>query len=183
MELRIAQSTTYIFRKVSKYDFWADVTIRSWKGGGSIAIEADHGTFINSWNATGTDDIRKFLIKLQYDYFMGKAAHDHGYVTDWEATAQEVKRDILQSRRDGDISQEKARECWDSWMAVDHDEGFYWQIREHSELYDFVSRGDFPTKVKRSSGPDGFWTYVWPEIVAVWTKELEEASKEEAVPA
>lgn len=150
---------------------WADITIRSWKNGGSIDAQSDYGSYAYSWNATGCDDIREFLVRLDYGYFMGKAHPKHGYETDWDATADEIKKRILEARREG-MPADDAREAFDALESIDKDEGFFWQAREYPALHDFLGRHEYPQVTRRIPQCNGFWTVIWAEITKIWRQEM-----------
>jgi hypothetical protein len=151
---------------------WAVIIIRSWKGGGSIDVQSDYGNYAYIWSSIGDADIREFLCNVGYDYFMSKAHHTRGYVTDWDKTADELKRMALESRRSGDLDADDAREIFDALEAIDRDEGFYWQARDYPALSKFVSRQEWPKRVEREAQCNGFWERIWPTLRQAWTDEL-----------
>lgn len=173
MILAIETARVYKMRKFKPESFcWADITIRSWKGGGAIDVQSDYGSYSSQWGSTGRDDIREFLVGLDYGYFMGKAHPSHGYETDWEGTGKEVKRLILEDRRSGGMSAAEARECFDGAEAVEWGASVYYEMRDYPELARFYSESDYPTKTVKQGQCNGFWNIIWPEIVKVWKEEI-----------
>ena len=173
MILTIESAKVYRMRKFKPETFcWADITIRSWKGGGAIDVQSDYGSYSCQWGATGRDDIREFLIGLDYGYFMGKAHPSRGYATDWDLTAEDVKRLILKDRRDGGISAEDARKCMDGANAIEWGEAAFYEMRDYPELARFYSESDYPKRTVKQGQCNGFWTVIWPEIVRVWKEEI-----------
>lgn len=174
-------ATVYKMRKFKPKTFcWADITIRSWKGGGAIDAQSDYGSYSYQWGATGSDDIREFLVGLDYSYFMGKAHPSHGYETDWEGTAEDLKRLILQDRRQAQMTAENARACFDAIDSLEWGEAIFYQMGDYPELSRFYADCDYPKKTRRQGQCNGFWTIVWPEITKVWREEI---AQEATVPA
>jgi hypothetical protein len=177
-EIEKSTASVYKLRKFACGYGWADITIRQWKGGGSISVQSDWGSYNNIWTASGERDFRQFLCCLDYGYFMTKCHPSFGYEDDWEATAKELLKRVLQDRRDGDLTVEKAREIYDAIQSVDHDAGFFWQAREWPELHDYISNDRYGTAKRKTSECEGFWKNVWPHIIAEWKSELELESQE-----
>jgi hypothetical protein len=155
----------------SGWSTWAVIIIRSWKGGGSIDVQSDYGNYAYIWASIGERDIRSFLMNIGYDYFMSKAHPSRGYVTDWDKTAEEIKRLILEARREG-MDADKARQVFDDLASIDHDDGFFWNAREYPALGRFLSDHDHPTMRARDAQCNGFWERIWPHACAAWKAEL-----------
>lgn len=176
---RIA-SITYALRSGGEY---ADITIREWPGGGSIGIQSSFGSYANTWNAIGKGPFRKFLCGLDMSYFFNKCLGNEYREFDCEATVKEIKQDIIQCRRDGEVGKEDAREVWDS--LPDH----YFAKDLHAEMgsYDFdelvnkIYGGDavdFPHATRVKCDCRNFWEQIWPCACEVWRKELSEENGE-----
>jgi hypothetical protein len=161
---------------------WAVIIIRSWEGGGSIDAQTDYGNYAYIWSSIGDRDIREFLCKLDYSYFMGKAHHTRGYVTDWDKTADEIKRLALEDRRADNLDAESARDIFDALDAIDRDEGFFWQARDYPALSKFLSRHEYPKRTVRDAQCNGFWNVIWPRICEVWKEELAAPAPSGAAP-
>ena len=151
---------------------WAVIIIRSWPGGGSIDAQTDYGNYAYIWSSIGKRDIREFLCNVDYGYFMGKAHHTRGYVTDWDKTAGEYRRLALEARRSGELGVAEAREIFDALDAIDRDEGFFWQAREYPALYELISDHEGTKQTVRDAQCNGFWTVIWPRICEAWKEEL-----------
>lgn len=176
----VETAIVYKLRKFRPESFcWADITIRAWKGGVSFQAQSDYGNYAYIWGAIGPDDWRDFLLSLDYGYFMGKAHPSHGYETDWDGTADDIRKLILEDRRKGRaMSAEEARACFDAVDKVEWGPSIYYELRDYPELAEFMQSHDFPTKRARNGQCNGFWSVVWPEICKVWRKEKESEANE-----
>lgn len=173
MKVIIETAKVYRLRQLKpKSSCWADITIRSWKNGGSIDVQSDYGTYAYQWYATGCDDIRKFLVRLDYGYFMGKAHSSRGYETDWDGTAEDIRKEILKDRRKGDMTAEDARTCLDAVGTIEWGEALFYEMRDCPELAKFYADCDYPKRTVRQGQCNGFWTIIWPEITMVWREEM-----------
>lgn len=173
VQCTITSATVYRLRKFKPETYcWADITIRSWMNGGAIDVQSDYGSYSYQWCSTGCDDIREFLVGLDYGYFMGKAHPSHGYVTDWDLTAKDVKRLILKDRRDGGLSAAEAREIMDAAEAIEWGEAVFYEMRDYPKLAQFYTDSDYPKRTVKQGQCNGFWNIVWPEITRIWREEI-----------
>lgn len=167
---KISPAKSYLFKGDHT---WADITIRSWDKAGSISVISDYGNYNAIWASTGCDDIRKFLIELDYAYFMKKAHGQLGMEVDWEETANYILKEICETRRNGDLEDEEAREFFDYIKSAEHNEGMFWRISESEpELHDFLSGIDHPTIKRKMPECEGFWEVIWKVAVETWKEEL-----------
>lgn len=166
---------TYALRVGGEY---ADITIREWPGGGSICIQSSFGSYANTWRAIGEGPFRKFLCGLKdMGYFFSKCMGDNYLEFDCEATVKEIKQDIIQCRRDGEVGIDDAREIWDS--LPDH--GLATSLYAEMGSYDFdelvnkIYGGDavdFPHITRVKCDCRNFWEQIWPCACEIWLKEL-----------
>ncbi len=172
---RILPAKSYLFKGDHT---WADITIRSWDKAGSISVISDYGNYNAIWHSTGYDDIRKFLIELDYAYFMKKSHPQLGMEVDWDETVKFILKEICETRRNGDLEAEEARNFFDYIKGADQNEGMFWRISEsESELYDFLGRIDFPTIKRKIPECQGFWEVIWKVAVETWKEELTQEEK------
>jgi hypothetical protein len=97
---------------------WAVIILGS---DGMFSAISDYGHYGHYWGAHGCGDFREFFLQVEreWDYFVAKLAG--GAVEyDGEATVAEVKKYILEVRRDTSWSKKRARREWD--LVKKHDE-------------------------------------------------------------
>lgn len=96
---------------------WAEVVISS---GGFFAAVSDYGNYAFAWRSFGDRDFRSFLLNAEkdVDYFTKKiqpGGDGPGDIYEGEATARELRKLILEWRREGSRrwTRERARREWD----------------------------------------------------------------------
>lgn len=79
---------------------------------GYFSAVSDYGNYAFMWGAHGCKDFREFLSRIDddADYFVRKLSP--GEVFDGEATEKEIRRHILNERRNRRISKKEAAEEW-----------------------------------------------------------------------
>jgi hypothetical protein len=122
----------YDLPNIDGLEGWATIVLTS---DGALMAVSDYGSYGFRWCAHGYDDFRKFLLRPErdHDYFLSKLSRRDCW--DDEGTLANVKRVILEGRRHGGWSAERAREEWDL-------------LAQHN---DFFSREDFTFWYERTS--------------------------------
>jgi hypothetical protein len=124
----VAKSTTerYSIRFDSIWT-WAIINISE---NGDFNVISDYGNYSYAWRNFG-DNFKKFLIELGerckehptsylYSKIHNKALDDK---IDIEGTIENIKKEIFNRRRDKDITEEVARECWNEIVSFVDDYG------------------------------------------------------------
>lgn len=184
-------ATVYKIRlkKEGTYSGWADITIEEWDRGGSFKCISDYGDYSYMWGSIGDECLREFLLDLNKDYFMGKVRGNSRFMFDAEANTKKVFEEIVNLRRNNDISKEEARESWDDLQF------FSLELTDSQDLWFERFMGTIAAEKIYGYDPHGmpdesyedptcvmFWERIWPLVCDVWKKELEE-EKVEAVRA
>jgi len=176
-------STTYKVRFKPSHFMWADITLREWEGGGSIQIQSDYGEFARIWNAIGSRTFIEFLCSLDMDYFMKKTRPADYREFSAEKTEKEIKRYIIQCRRDGYITKEVAREVWDEveWLELGNSTSeteYYLKIQGGGfgaeSFVDALYDGDYaaiPHCTEYNPQCTEFWNNIWCHVVEYWGGE------------
>lgn len=162
--------------------WWAEITIKEWSNGGSVNIQSESGNYANFWTAIGEGPFRKFLCKLNFDYFMEKCRGSAYKEFDAEQTIRELQERVIEGRREGWLEPDAARDIWNDLVDVSvcsaSSIGDLLCVidgqRIVSELYD----GDWydaPNCEKPRQECLNFWRHIWPCACEVWKKELENA--------
>lgn len=97
---------------------WAIFTID--ERGGLFNCHSDYGDYNYSWSNHGCPSFKHFIIQgLAADphYFLSKVSHSDWY--DQQKTVDEMRKQIIESRKQNDCTKAQARAAWD---AVDENQ-------------------------------------------------------------
>ncbi|OOM17247.1 hypothetical protein CLSAB_19670 [Clostridium saccharobutylicum] len=108
----------YDIKLKDTYGGWAIITID--ENGGLFNAHTDYGDYNYSWPNHGRESFKHFILELVKDksYFLGKVANDKYYYA--ENTEKAWKEQIIEDRREGELSEEQARELWDEITDFDY---------------------------------------------------------------
>ncbi len=187
--------------EVRKGHEWANITLACWDRPanvgtqhectyycGEITIQSSFGTWGYVWTACGVP-FKRFLMRAEFDYvftkFMGAKLDRH----DGDGTMRQLRRDIIEQRRQGSLDRDEAREAWDAveWERdrIESDEtscgyalmevasrlGDRHPMREH-----FADPSAWPRAKKHDCQAVGFWRELWPSFIAELRRETEPAA-------
>ena len=134
---------------------------------GYFSTVSEWGNYAYYWSHAGAC-FRSALANFDGDYVLNKIARRDVY--DGEATGADVRRHILEYRRDGHMTKEEAREEWD--LFIEHErlesrECFAWWYRDTKigDASEFASH-DYPSQAK------WFSVKAWPHFVKALRAEL-----------
>ncbi|WP_186066010.1 hypothetical protein [Burkholderia gladioli] len=156
---------------------WATIALRSWErptdGGfyycGEILINSDYGNYAQCWGNMGSP-LKKFLVSIGRDYLLDKLAPHSRFEFDFEGSVANVKRDIIESRRSGDLTNGQARYAWNEIPEENQGKDLF-----VSRLLDIPCLGDEPWHLLESREcPQitGFYTHIWLPFVEALRAEL-----------
>lgn len=98
------------------YD-WIDFTYDETKKVGSIFIDSSFGSWCNGWSHMGDDTtLPEFFLRAD-KYYLANKLWDHDEKTDYFDSGdanEELKKDIIRSRREGSLDAEEARKYYDA---------------------------------------------------------------------
>lgn len=124
------------------HEGWAILHVDS---AGFLGVVSDYGNYAYHWSSFG-GDFKKFLMQLGWDYLYGKLMQGRdAKIYDGEATLRSIQKHILELRREGRLTAERAREEWDlaKDSEIDHrfSDGYsLWhretQLDDAHELYE-----------------------------------------------
>jgi hypothetical protein len=80
---------------------------------GFFGAVSDYGNYSYLWNAHGREDFRLFVVGLEksWDYAATKlGGYEKNHVFDAEATAEAIRKEVLEGRRQESITLERAQE-------------------------------------------------------------------------
>ncbi len=172
-----SQSTVYKIRVKEPHSTWADITIN--ENSGAVDIQSDYGNYSYMWNCIGDRTLRDFLISLDYQYFMGKAAANNGYKFSLKESIKLIKQEIVESRKLEDTTKEEARECWDDLSEIEEyssgETSYFEAVCRTTNLFATIFGEDFhgvPSADEHCPSAKGFWDIFWPVACGVWKEEL-----------
>lgn len=134
---------------------WAIITLDP---RGIFQAVSDFGTYAyDGWGHHGCASFKHFLVGLRdADYFISKVCGMDGgrsgpgragTVFSWDRTIKQIRRDVLERRRDGRLGRHTARECWDEIELIEHGyDATYFVMsveRDCPELFEHVFHHDY----------------------------------------
>lgn len=145
---------------------WANIIVD--ERSGTFSAVSSYGNFAYIWTHIGRSTLKEFLVGLDYCYFFGKTAATRGYVFSPEKTTEDLKRYIIEQRRDGSISKAKARSAWDDLERVEgrNESDYFHELSDARDLMDVLG-WDYYDIARQEKDPQclGFWSDIWPEFV------------------
>lgn len=157
---------------------WADISIDEGEKSGRLSISSDYGNWAYYWGACGSS-FKEFLISLDISYVSGKFGT--GNYFDFEETIRTIKKDIIDSRKNGYSDKEEARELWNSMSDLQnytHKEGFIaacW----NSPIMELYDTG--PTiETQYEPGFKRFWETTWQSFISELKMEINKEIKQSA---
>jgi len=168
---------TYTMRFVTQFG-WARITIDA---EGFFSCQSDWGDFQHRWNSIGRDEyddrldaFKDFLTDIDHDYFLRKTVGRKGQVFNFEKSIKSLREHVIESRKDGDLTKEKAREIWKQVEWVEHtDDPTYYvvQVCDQGDLTDALYCGDL-TEVDVAMEWSPCHLYFAQEILPIFQQEL-----------
>lgn len=148
---------------------------------GEILINSSFGSWANYWGACGRP-FKEFLQKLDFHYTFGKFMGASLEVFDEDETIADIKRKLIEVRRENRITHEEVRDLWEQVDDIEtySEESFGNGCREigsnlgpRHPLHDYFNE---PWDLKRTK-PDvqatGFWREIWPHFITELKKETD----------
>lgn len=140
---------------------------------GYFSAVSDYGDYAYLWNAHGMADFRQFVVRLarDWDYAATKlGGYDKNHRFDTERTGKDLKRELLNMRRERALEKEDAREEWDNIHDFQHGNLSVEQWYERSTVFSNPSEH---MRYRRDSDLEAFCKKLLPRLAAVVRAELE----------
>lgn len=137
---------------------------------GMLAVASDYGDYVYHWprHGWGPEDFRRFLVGLDASYLIGKLSHGKR-VPDAEATERNIRKEILQLRREKIMTKDRARSEWElvKRASFDHEVEIHdWYLSTSlTDVLDLFQYQPEPQLV-------AFTQRVWPRFVAALQEDL-----------
>lgn len=150
---------------------------------GTVAVHSDYGDWVYSWPRPGRGEcsLREFLASCSEEYvaqkFMGR---DERRIFDFDGTVKAFKEAIIQSRRERNLDQEKARSLFNDVVDMEEieSEDLFWE-RLSGDLHDFID-GDYYGYAAHK--PEAGYLWLRDGILPALLAEIRK-TKPEAAPA
>lgn len=139
-------------------------------------INSDYGSFGHYWGACG-DSPKEFLTQISFGYTMSKLLGTTSlYVPDKEANLRDIRKLILEARRDKRFEDYEAREAWEEVESICYQsslEAYHASLAAHSS-YDtlFESYEYVPDNTTVNPIYVTFWEQCWMPFVEQLKTEL-----------
>lgn len=143
---------------------------------GELLVHSSFGNFSYTWRYCALP-FKQFLATIDQDSFMRKCLGDAYREYSGNETVLKLKRALLQLRRAGVYSADRARDAWDSFCvqldeAETSESGFYRAVKDVCGAS--TPLGDAEAYLCYQPNPQalGFWNKLWPDFVEELKKEL-----------
>lgn len=130
-------------------------------------LVTDYGTYSCFFHySSGT--LKEFLVNCNSDYLIRKLIpQEERRTLNWDASVIELKKQVLESRRSRDITEETAKDRWFSlcWSA-ESEHQYAYSDDTVPDWYDYL-------KYDESNGSIAFKKYVIEPFLEIFKKEIE----------
>lgn len=150
---------------------------------GELCIHSDWGNWNYLWHAMGEGiDLKNFLLDIEPDYLMSKlASESERRWFDKDATIKELKRKIIELRRNDDLDEDIAREHWEEledFNDIETGEGYqakFWDTQYLRQMY--YDYADYPYVTDYHPRLRAFVRDGWPLFIQAIKEELNEVAR------
>lgn len=157
---------------------WAVISISD---DGFFNAQTDCGDFSYRWGSFG-DCFKSFLIEIDKEYYLYEKIAEKNEFVDGDGTAKQLKSQLLECRREGDISEYDAREAWEEVEELIEEtyrmspDGFHYALQAkymlNKALPDIYDNLDLV--FRKDTKAQTFCEVVMPVFVEILKKELAE---------
>lgn len=155
---------------------WGDITVEFGKTSAQLMINSDYGSYAYNWFSTG-ENPKQFLCRLNMPYAMEKLSDYKLYEPDTQKYSGEIKKKIIEGRREDYLTKEQARESWDDMLGIldDYPGGdlLFHGLIEHKHFGDVF--GDYealPSATRVKPKHEHFWNNIWIPFVEELMREM-----------
>lgn len=177
--VRIEKSKIDIYKiRHEKRSIWGNICVEFGESSAILMINSDYGSYAYNWFATGNNP-KKFLCGLDMEYAMNKLTEGNLYEPDESKYADEVKKKIIDKRRDGYITKEVAREAWDDMMEILSEYSHSGDILYHELMSAkhsgkvFIDFEEYPSATRVKPKHQHFWNEIWMPFIEELKMEME----------
>ncbi len=154
--------------------YWADITIVASGESGRIQIASDFGDWQNFWSHCGMS-FKKFLLKVDMDYVARKFGAKNYFDADFNI--DQLKKEVINMRRNENLSATAARDIWDEIKSDLVDEcsnnaDHYINIIHQTEHIVHLYYDGYDVHKTYDPGFLQFWQKIWPVFLSELEKEI-----------
>ena len=180
MTIEILKPTMYKLRNIEGGCSYALITLTDLhENAGSISIDSDYGSWNYMWGSMGSD-IRGFLLRTSKDYLINKLTMNNRAdrdVFDFEKTIVEMKKAIINYRKEEYIDSELARKAYNEAKELSEEyttshEAFYNVSQEYESIQEVFNSDYFPCHTDYSASIKMFMNEVFPVFKDILKKEI-----------
>ena len=132
-----------------------------------LTIQSSFGNVGYYWNHMGSPAC-VFFSDADKHYFLGKLFGTSAYIFDAYRTEMELRRLLLEDRRRGEFTKERARDIHDALRDLGSFETlvrFCDAYCEYEDLLQWCTVGDIPFCNTLNPQAVGLWEKLWPEFI------------------
>ncbi len=157
---------------------WSHITID--EESGTFMATGSFGSFGHIWNSIGDRTLKEFLAGIDRQYFFEKTRGATAKTFDFDRSVKALKEQIIDMRRQGDLTKDEARRAWREVGWLDHTSSahhFVDQVLSEEALGRYF-RDDYWDIPQFSLSPDcvGFWEVIWTTFKAAISTKKESAA-------
>ena len=165
-------SDRYII-KSEKPHWWAHFVISN---DGFLDIQSDYGNYSYCWSSFG-EDFKQFLVDCDDSYLIGKFGGSRKCFN-FEETVTNIISEILERRRDRNLTAELARDLFDTVNSLDPvtsvgEFGMQLQETQINNVPEILYSGDYssiPVVMEDDPSLVSFMKIIWPHFTAIFEK-------------
>ena len=157
-------------------------TIMIEESSGLLSIQSEYGHFSHYWGTSGRakgNTFKQELLRFGLDYVQNKLGYNDnlGDWFDFDKTVKEIKRNIVESRKDGSIDSGKARTFWDEINELEEGNttSEFGSLIYETGLFEGLYSGDYcsiPIITGTHPRLEKFMDLIYPIFKAELAKEL-----------
>jgi hypothetical protein len=163
--MQIIKKTAEVYELRNGFEWGHIAIIQTGPESVDVVINSDYGSYAYFWTHCGKDP-KKFLCKIDMHYAMNKFTNGKMYEPDPDKYSDQIKRTIINLRRDGDLNEQDARDAWDELLEI-VEEYHKGDILFHKLVYSdwfekvFKDYDGLPNAKRIKSEVSGFWEKIW----------------------
>ena len=142
----------------------------------NVMANSSYGKYAYFWGACGCHP-KEFLCKINRGYALQKMYGNKYLVPDSDKYEEEIKKAIIEARRERDLEPGEARHAWGSMLGILYDYGggdaMAHELINH-EYFEkvFGSYDRLPSATMINPQCQGFWDKIWLPFVAELKTEM-----------